>query len=57
MDNRPEVVHRSDQIRNDDIPGFVGKWYGWASPIGLGLFLIMLAVVAVIIKFAVVGIK
>ena len=33
MDNRPEVVHRSDQIRDDDIPGFVGKWYGWASAI------------------------
>lgn len=53
----PEVIHRSDQIRNDDIPKFVAEWYGWGSPIGLGLFLIALAIVAVLIRFAIVGIK
>ncbi len=55
MKNEPEVIHRRDDMRNEDIPDFVKRWYGWASPIGLGLFLIMLAVVAVLIRFAVVG--
>ncbi|MGH2459397.1 MAG: hypothetical protein ACRDIY_11080 [Chloroflexota bacterium] len=30
------------------------RWYSWDSPIGLGLFLVCLAVVAVLIHFAIV---
>jgi hypothetical protein len=52
----PEVIHRSDHV-DDDIPKFVLGWWGWASPIGLGLFLIALAIVAVLVRFAIVGIK
>jgi len=30
----------------------VGAWYGWASPIGLGLFFVLLAVVIDLVRFA-----
>jgi hypothetical protein len=54
--DNPELIHRSDRY-DDDIPKFVLGWWGWASPIGLGLFLIALAVVVVLVRFAIVGIK
>ena len=53
----PEVIHRSDRAADEDIPKFVREWWGWASPVGLGLFLIALAVVALLIRFMIVGIK
>lgn len=53
----PELIHRSDRVVDDDMPKFVREWWGWASPVGLGLFLIELGVVAVLIRFAVVGIR
>ncbi len=53
----PELIHRSDRVVDDDIPKFVREWWGWASPIGLGLFLIALAVVAMLVRFVMVGIK
>jgi hypothetical protein len=53
----PELIHRSDRYADDDIPKFVREWWGWASPIGLGLFLIALAVVALLVRFVIVGIK
>ena len=28
------------------------RWYGWESPIGLGLFVLLLAVSAALIRFA-----
>lgn len=31
------------------------KWYTWDSPIGLGLFLLCLAAVGVLIRFALVA--
>ena len=55
--DEPELIHRSDRVVDDEIPKFVREWWGWASPIGLGLFLIALAVVALLIRFVVVGIK
>ncbi len=30
-------------------------WYGWGSPVGLGLFLVCAGAVAVLVRFAVVG--
>jgi hypothetical protein len=30
-------------------------WYGWGSPIGLGVFLVCLAAVAVLVRFALIG--
>lgn len=53
----PELIHRSDRAVDDDIPKFVREWWGWASPIGLGLFLIALAVVALLVRFVIFGIK
>jgi hypothetical protein len=53
MNNAPEVIHRSD----DDVPDFVGKWWGWASPIGLGLFLIELGLVALLVRVAISGMR
>ncbi len=30
-------------------------WYGWGSPVGLGLFLVCLAAVAVLVRVALLG--
>lgn len=30
-----------------------GSWFSWGSPIGLGLFLVLLAASVVILKFAI----
>lgn len=32
----------------------LGEWYSWDSPIGLGAFFVCLALVAVLIHFAIV---
>lgn len=53
----PEVIHRRDNPIDDDTPKFVREWWGWASPIGFGLFLIALAVVALLIRFTIFGWK
>jgi hypothetical protein len=53
----PEVIHRSDHVADDDVPKFVREWWGWASPIGLGLFLIALTIVALLLRFVIFGIK
>jgi hypothetical protein len=53
----PELIHRSDRVADDDIPKFVREWWGWASPIGLGLFLIALAMVALLFRFVIFGVK
>jgi hypothetical protein len=55
--NSPEIIHRRDDVRGDDIPGFVLGWWGWASPIGLGLFLIAIGISAILIRIAFVGIR
>jgi hypothetical protein len=55
MNSEPEVVHQSDQYNSSDIPDFVGKWYGWGSPIGLSIALIAVGIVAVLIRIAIVG--
>jgi hypothetical protein len=57
VSNGPEVVHRRAEVRDEDVPEFVRKWYGWASPIGLSLFLISLGLVAVLIRIAIVGLR
>jgi hypothetical protein len=57
MSNGPEVVHRRDEPRDEDIPEFVRRWYGWASPIGLSIFLLSLGVLALLIRIAIVGVR
>jgi hypothetical protein len=57
MNNSPEVIHRRDDVRNDDVPKFVSSWYGWATPTGLGMFLIALGIVAVLFRVALVGLR
>jgi hypothetical protein len=52
----PEIIHRRDDVSGDDIPKFVLGWWGWASPIGLGLFLIALGITAILVRVALVGI-
>jgi hypothetical protein len=32
------------------------SWHGWASPVGLGIFLVSLAVTALVIRMAIFGI-
>jgi hypothetical protein len=32
----------------------LGRWYSWDSPIGLGLFFVSLAVVAVLVHYAII---
>jgi hypothetical protein len=55
MNNSPEVIHRRDEVREEDVPEFVRKWYGWATPTGLGMFLVALAIAAVLFRVALVG--
>jgi hypothetical protein len=55
MSNSPEIIHRRDDLRSDDIPDFVSKWYGWATPTGLGMFLVALGITAVLLRLALVG--
>ena len=57
MSNGPEVIHRSNEVRGEDIPDFVGRWYGWASPLGLSIFLLTLGALAVLVRIALVGLK
>ena len=52
----PEIIHRRDHPGSDDIPKFVLGWWGWASPIGLSLFLIALGNTAILVRFALIGI-
>ena len=57
MSNDSEVIHRSNELRGDDIPDFVSRWYGWASPLGLSIFLLTLGLLAVLVRIALVGLK
>ena len=57
MNQTPEVVHRRDDVRADDIPPFVSSWYGWGSPIGLSIFLLTLGALALLIRVALVGLR
>ncbi len=44
--------------RNQDDWKYASKamaWYGWGSPVGLGLFLVCLAAVAALVRLAVFG--
>lgn len=54
MSSQPEVVHRSEY---DENARFVLSWWGWASPIGLSIFLLSAGVLGMLIRFAIVGIK
>jgi len=51
MSGEPEVIHRGDE----DVTDYIFRWYGWASPIGLGLFLVALGAVAVLVRMAILG--
>ena len=42
--------HRNDP--DEQMEPFVGAWHGWASPIGLGLFFVLLAVAFDLVRFA-----
>jgi hypothetical protein len=57
MNQTPEVVHRRDDVRPEDIPPFVSSWYGWGSPIGLSIFLLTLGLLALVIRVALVGLR
>jgi hypothetical protein len=35
--------------------GAAMAWYGWGSPIGAGVFLVCIAVVAALVRYAVLG--
>lgn len=54
-----ERMNERDQERlagHDPSTGWKGweprRWYGWESPLGLGLFVLLLAASAALIKFA-----
>jgi hypothetical protein len=32
------------------------SWHGWASPVGLGIFLVSLALTALVVRLAILGI-
>ncbi len=38
--------------RNQEMDPVVGAWHGWASPVGLGLFVVLIAVAADLVRMA-----
>jgi len=38
--------------RGTDMDPVVGAWHGWASPVGLGLFFVLLAGAADLVRLA-----
>jgi len=47
----------SDRESEDVVMGRIAtrlamRWYGWGSPVGLGLFIVLLAGAAALIRFA-----
>ena len=42
--------HRQDP--HGEMDAVVRAWYGWASPVGLGLFFVLLAVAFDLVRFA-----
>jgi hypothetical protein len=32
------------------------SWHGWASPVGLGIFMVSLALTALVVRFAILGV-
>jgi hypothetical protein len=49
-----EGIHMSEHRHdpNGEMDPVVGAWHGWASPIGLGLFFVLLAVAFDLVRFA-----
>jgi len=45
------MMEKKDQFREMD--PVVGAWHGWASPVGLGLFLVLVAVAVDLVRLAV----
>ncbi|MGH7860686.1 MAG: hypothetical protein ACRENM_02605 [Candidatus Dormibacteraceae bacterium] len=41
--------------RDDNVEGNLGRWHGWDSPVGLGLFMVLLGVSADLFRWAVLG--
>lgn len=37
---------------NQEMDPIVGAWHGWASPVGLGLFFVLVAVAADLVRMA-----
>jgi hypothetical protein len=46
-------MNHKDPIRHPSVE-WTYKWYSWDSPLGLGLFLVCLAAVGILIRFAIV---
>jgi hypothetical protein len=42
----------SDDVKFDPAAEKAMSWYGWGSPVGLGLFVMALAVSAVLLHYA-----
>ena len=38
--------------RHPEMDPVVGAWHGWASPVGLGLFLVLIAVAVDLVRLA-----
>lgn len=45
-------MHERDTGRRGEMDPVVGAWHGWASPVGLGLFLVLVAIAVDLVRFA-----
>lgn len=52
MDGNENRLAREDEMRFAERSM---EWYGWGSPVGLGIMLVALAVVAVLVRLAISG--
>jgi hypothetical protein len=52
MGNNEGRLTREDEMRFAERSM---EWYGWGSPVGLGIMLVALAIVAVLVRIAVFG--
>ncbi len=51
-DNSPSPDRASDEYRYAKL---ALAWHGWGSPVGLGIFLVCVAVVVAVVRYAFVG--
>src|SRR5947207_7169762 len=48
LDKEERMIEKKDQFREMD--PVVGAWHGWASPVGLGLFFVLVAVAVDLVR-------
>ena len=46
------MIERHREEQHQEMDPVVGAWHGWASPVGLGLFFVLVAVAIELVRLA-----